>query len=75
MCPKNPSCFKPDLDIIEAFSRLELEAAWSFAKKFGFKVPMVICRHSLLTLMFLVTPTNRNDASGLKLGQPLDKFR
>lgn len=51
-----------DSTIIEAFSRLDLEAAWSFAKKFGFKVHMVICRHSFLPLMFLVTPANRNDA-------------
>lgn len=51
-----------DSTTIEAFSKLDLEAAWSFAKKFGFKVHMVICRDSLLPLMFLVTPANRNDA-------------
>jgi hypothetical protein len=51
-----------DSTIIDAFSKLDLEAAWSFAKKFGFKVHLVICRHSLLPLMFLVTPANRNDA-------------
>jgi len=51
-----------DSTTIEAFSKLDLEAAWSFAKKFGFKVHMVICRHSLLPLMFLVTPANRYDA-------------
>ncbi|HEY75789.1 MAG TPA: transposase [Thermoflexia bacterium] len=48
--------------MIDAFSRQDLDAAWHFAKRFGYKVHMLICRDALLPVMFLVTPANRNDA-------------
>jgi len=51
-----------DSTTVSAFSHKDMEAAWSYAKKFGYKIHMVICRDSLLPLMFLVTPANRNDA-------------
>jgi hypothetical protein len=51
-----------DSTIIEAFSRKDGEAGWSFTKRFGYKVHMLICRDSLLPLMVLVSPANRHDA-------------
>lgn len=51
-----------DSTIIDAFSPKDTEAAWSFSKRFGYKVHMLICRDSLLPLMFLVSPANANDA-------------
>jgi hypothetical protein len=51
-----------DSTVIDAFSKHDLEAAWHFAKRFGYKVHMLICRNALLPVMFLVTPANRNDA-------------
>ncbi len=51
-----------DSTVIDAFSLRDLEAAWHFAKRFGYKVHMLICRQALLPVMFLVTPANRNDA-------------
>ena len=51
-----------DSTIIDAFSRNDKQAAWSFSKRFGYKVHMLICRDSLLPLMLLVSPANRNDA-------------
>lgn len=51
-----------DSTLIEAYSLLDLEAAWHFAKRFGYKIHMLMCRQALLPLMFLVTPANRNDA-------------
>ncbi len=51
-----------DSTLVEAYSLLDLEAAWHFAKRFGYKVHMLICRQALLPLMFVVTPANRHDA-------------
>ena len=51
-----------DSTIIDAFSRQDEQASWSFSKRFGYKVHMLICRDSLLPLMLLVSPANRNDA-------------
>jgi len=51
-----------DSTLIDAFSRQDREAGWSFTKRFGYKVHMLICRDSLLPIMFLVSPANRNDA-------------
>lgn len=51
-----------DSTIIDAFSRHDGEAGWSFTKRFGYKVHMLICRDSLLPLMVLVSPANRHDA-------------
>lgn len=51
-----------DSTIIDAFSRDDGQAGWSFSKRLGFKVPMLICRDSLLPIMLLVSPANRNDA-------------
>lgn len=51
-----------DSTLIDAFSRKDLDAAWHFAKRFGYKVHMLICRDALLPVVFLVTPANRNDA-------------
>jgi len=51
-----------DSTIIDAFSDQDKQAGWSFSKRFGYKVHMLICRDSLLPLMLLVSPANRNDA-------------
>lgn len=51
-----------DSTIIDAFSAHDAQAGWSFTKRFGYKVHMLICRESLLPIMFLVSPANRNDA-------------
>jgi hypothetical protein len=51
-----------DSTIIDAFSQRDSQAGWSFTKRFGYKVHMLICRDSLLPLMFLVSPANRHDA-------------
>jgi len=51
-----------DSTLVSAFSLSDLEAAWHYAKRYGYKVHMLICRQALLPLMFLVTPANRNDA-------------
>lgn len=51
-----------DSTIIDAFSGQDGEAGWSFTKRFGYKVHMLICRDSLLPLMVLVSPANRHDA-------------
>lgn len=51
-----------DSTIIDAFSRKDAGADWSFSKRFGYKVHMLICRDSLLPIMFLVSPANANDA-------------
>jgi len=51
-----------DSTIIDAFSAKDGEAGWSFSKRFGYKVHMLICRDSLLPIMFLLSPANANDA-------------
>ncbi len=51
-----------DSTIIDAFSSSDAGANWSFSKRFGYKVHMLICRDSLLPLMVLVSPANANDA-------------
>jgi hypothetical protein len=51
-----------DSTLMDAFSRQDDHAGWSFTKRFGYKVHMLICRDSLLPLMVLVSPANRHDA-------------
>lgn len=51
-----------DSTIIDAFSRHDAQAGWSFSKRFGYKVHLLLCRDSLLPLMVLLSPANRNDA-------------
>lgn len=51
-----------DSTIIDAFSAKDAEAGWSFTHRFGYKVHMLICRDSLLPIMFLVSSANANDA-------------
>ena len=51
-----------DATIIDAFSRKDEAAGWSFTRRFGYKVHMLICRDSLLPIMFLLSPANANDA-------------
>jgi hypothetical protein len=51
-----------DSTLIDAFSVQDTQAGWGFTKRFGYKVHMLICRESLLPIMFLVSPANRNDA-------------
>jgi hypothetical protein len=51
-----------DSTIIDAFSSDDSGAGWSFTKRFGYKVHMLICRESLLPIMVLVSPANRHDA-------------
>lgn len=50
-----------DSTIIDAFCKDDPGAAWSFSRRFGYKVHMLICRDSLLPIMFLVSPANAND--------------
>jgi hypothetical protein len=50
-----------DSTIIDAFTRQDSDANWSFSKRFGYKVHLLICRHSLLPIMFMVSPANAND--------------
>jgi hypothetical protein len=51
-----------DSTIIDAFSANDPQAGWSFSKRFGYKVHLLLCRDSLLPLMVLLSPANRNDA-------------
>lgn len=51
-----------DSTIIDTFSQQDTEGGWSFSKRFGYKVHMLICCDSLLPIMFLVSPANANDA-------------
>lgn len=51
-----------DSTLIDAFSRQDEQAGWSFTKRFGYKVHLLICRDSLLPIMVLLSPANRNDA-------------
>jgi hypothetical protein len=51
-----------DSTIIDAFSCKDGQAGWSFSKRFGYKVHLLLCRDSLLPLMVLLSPANRNDA-------------
>jgi hypothetical protein len=50
-----------DATIIDAFSKDDPDANWSFSHRFGYKVHMLICRDSLLPIMFLLSPANAND--------------
>jgi hypothetical protein len=51
-----------DSTIFDAFSRKDKEAGWSFSKRFGYKVHLLLCRDSLLPIMLLVSPANAHDA-------------
>lgn len=51
-----------DSTTVLAWYKDDIEAGWSYAKKFGYKVHTIICRDSMLPLWFLVSPANRNDA-------------
>lgn len=51
-----------DSTTIVAWYKEDFDALYSFCGKFGFKVHTVICRLSMMPLMFIVTPANRNDA-------------
>lgn len=51
-----------DSTIIDAYNSTDVDAKWSFTNRFGYKVHMLICRDSLLPIMFLVSPANANDA-------------
>jgi hypothetical protein len=51
-----------DSTILDAFSRRDGRAGWSFSKRFGYKVHLLMCRDSLLPILFLLSPANANDA-------------
>lgn len=51
-----------DSTTVLAWYKADLEAAYSFAKKFGYKVPTILCRESMLPLWFIVSPAHRNDS-------------
>lgn len=51
-----------DSTIIDAFSVKDGQAGWSFSKRFGYKVHLLLCRDSLLPIMVLLSPANRHDA-------------
>lgn len=51
-----------DSTTIIAWYKEDFDALYSFCGKFGFKVHTVICRFSMMPLMFILTPANRNDA-------------
>ena len=46
-----------------AWSKRDGDAAWDYAKRFGYKIHTVICRASLLPLMFVITPANCHDVT------------
>lgn len=50
-----------DSTTVLAWYTADLEAAYSWAHKFGYKVHTIICRHAYLPLWFVVSPANRND--------------
>jgi hypothetical protein len=50
-----------DSTTVLAWCKQDIEAAYSFAKKFGYKIHTLICRHGRLPLFFFVTPANRHD--------------
>ena len=50
-----------DSTTVLAWYRNDIEAGWSHAKKFGYKVHTIICRYSMLPLWFFISPANRND--------------
>jgi hypothetical protein len=51
-----------DSTIIDAFSHKDSQAGWSFTKRLGYKVHLLMCRDSLLPIMVILSPANRNDA-------------
>jgi hypothetical protein len=51
-----------DSTILDAFSRHDSAAGWSFSQRFGYKVHLLMCRDSLLPILLLVSPANANDA-------------
>jgi hypothetical protein len=57
-----------DSTTVIAWYQEDIEAGWSWAKKFGYKVHTVICRTSMLPLWFFVSPANRHDGP---YGKPL----
>ncbi|MGB9594803.1 MAG: transposase, partial [Candidatus Poribacteria bacterium] len=50
-----------DIANVSARYKDDIEAGWSYAKKFGYKVHTIICRYSMLPLWFYVSPANKND--------------
>jgi hypothetical protein len=50
-----------DSTIIDIFTLQDVSANWSFSKRFGYKVHMLICRDRLLPATVLVSPVNVND--------------
>ncbi len=51
-----------DSTTVLAWYKNDIEAGWSYAKKFGYKVHTIICRHSMLPLWFFVSPANDHDS-------------
>jgi len=51
-----------DSTTVLAWYKEDLEAAYSFAKKFGYKVHTILCRDAMLPLYFIVSSANRNDS-------------
>ena len=51
-----------DSTTVLAWYKDDISAGWSYARKFGYKVHTIICRHSMLPLWFFVSPANKNDA-------------
>jgi len=50
-----------DATILDAFSKKDQQAGWSFTKRYGYKIHAVICRDSLLPLMILPSSANAHD--------------
>jgi len=50
-----------DSTTVLAWYHKDIEAGWSYAKKFGYKVHTIICRYSMLPLWFFVSPANDHD--------------
>lgn len=51
-----------DTTILKAWTIKDKEATWNYAKKFGYKVHMLICRYTMLPIMFAVTDARRHDS-------------
>jgi hypothetical protein len=51
-----------DSTTVLAWFSKDIDAMKSYCGKFGFKVHTVICRISMMPLVFIISPANRNDA-------------
>ena len=51
-----------DSTTVLAWYHNDIEAGWSYAKKFGYKVHTIVCHYSMLPLWFFVSSENHHDS-------------